>query len=791
MMDDYGRGSHPLGTDDRRGELLAYATTVAGADDVDTVFEELADAAEHVFNFGSSVVEVDDGDVLTARAWSGQPPTVSGIGADEGIAGHTYQRGETIYVPDVHDHELVEDIPPNAPRSVVSVPIADVGVFQAGLDEPDAFDEEDVELVELLAEHASHAIERIHSQQQLSESEQRFRSLFEEADNAFVLYDTIAGEPGRIQHANQAAESLFGMDVDALREHTLADLLDADSGALVPGGSASTVETELAAPESMRVLDVTAKPFTDSDGADAFAVLRDVTERRQRERVLTSLHDATRRMLVTDDRDEIASVIVEAAKELIDLPYVGVFFAADGELRAATISEPVAGDSSPVLAAGDSIAWDVYERGDPSWIADVQNHPDAHNEDTPIVEEFIVPLGDHGVVLVGAAESGVLSQRDRELVEVLATNGEAALDRSERVRELESQEDERRRERNRLVALFENVPSPTASFVVDDGQPIVQSVNQAFERVFGYSEDELVGENIDDYIVPPEREAEADMYNEKLKAGQNINVEVRRLTVDGPRDFLLDVVPFRLDEPNVQGYAMYTDITDRKERERELERQNDRLEEFASIVSHDLRNPLNVARGYVELAAETKSDEHFERVDDALERMHDIVEDVLTLARHGRSLESTERVSLADAAAESWRHVSTSAATIDVVEDVTLDADPTRLRSLLENLFGNAIQHGSPESGDAVTIEVGALETQGGPGFYVADDGVSIPEDRREAVFESGETFSEDGTGFGLAIVENVAEAHGWSIRLTDSEAGGARFEFRSESSAVVSQRTE
>jgi signal transduction histidine kinase len=74
-------------------------------------------------------------------------------------------------------------------------------------------------------------------------------------------------------------------------------------------------------------------------------------------------------------------------------------------------------------------------------------------------------------------------------------------------------------------------------------------------------------------------------------------------------------------------------------------------------------------------------------------------------------------------------------------------------------------------------------------GFYVADDGVGIPEDRRDAVFESGETFSEDGTGFGLSIVEDIAEAHGWRVALVESEDGGARFEFLPADSTVAAPR--
>jgi|AntRauMinimDraft_4_1070384.scaffolds.fasta_scaffold00095_10 PAS domain S-box-containing protein len=778
-----------------RGDLLEYATAVATAGDTDTVFEELARAAERAFDFSSRVAEANDNGVLSVRTWSGERPQTTSIGADEGLAGHAYQTGETVHVPDVLDDPRVEDVPPAGHRSVVSVPIGDAGVFQAARDEPGGFDDADVAVVEQLAEHAHRAVERIRSQTRLAASEQRFRSLFEGADHPLVLYRAAGGRPGTVEYANEAAEALFDASEDELSEHGLGSLLAADPAELVPEDGAHTVETELSEPASMRVLDVTVKPMPEAAGVDAFAELRDVTEQTQRERVLTSLHDATRRMFVSEDRSEIASVIVEAAQGLVDLPFVGVFFERDGDLHPAAVSSPVSVNGPPVLRAGESIAWEVFESGESEWVRDVGDHPKAHDPDSAIVEEFVFPLSDHGVLLVGADESDELTREDRDLAGVLAANGEAALDRAERERRLRDQETQLRSERNRLAALFENVPSPTAGFTVEDGQPVVKSVNSAFETVFGHDEAELVGENIDDYIVPSSREEEADLYNQKLKAGQNVNVEVRRLTADGPRDFLLDVVPFRLEEPNVQGYAMYTDITEAKERERELERQNDRLEEFASIVSHDLRNPLNVARGYVELAEETKTDEHFERVDDALQRMADIVEDVLTLARQGRSLEGTEPVPLAEAAESAWRNVTTEGATLELAETPTLSADSRRIGSLLENLFGNTVEHGLGEEGaeradggDDLTVTVGRLDAEDDDeaGFYVEDDGVGIPEERRDVVFESGETFSVDGTGFGLAIVEDIAEAHGWRVELTESASGGARFEFHPDDSPVV-----
>ena len=210
------------------------------------------------------------------------------------------------------------------------------------------------------------------------------------------------------------------------------------------------------------------------------------------------------------------------------------------------------------------------------------------------------------------------------------------------------------------------------------------------------------------------------------------------------------------------------ELTDRRIRER-LQRQNDRLEDFASIVSHDLRNPLNVLDGSLGLARETGDDEHFDRSRQAVDRMERLVEDLLSLARTGDSVSDPEPTDLAALAAESWETVDTADASLAVETTATVRADRSRLQQLLANLYRNAIEH----AGRAVAVTVGDTED----GFYVADDGPGVPPGDRETVFEHGHTTSEDGTGFGLGIVANVAEAHGWTVALTESESGGARFE--------------
>ncbi|WP_232701958.1 PAS domain-containing sensor histidine kinase [Halobacterium wangiae] len=225
---------------------------------------------------------------------------------------------------------------------------------------------------------------------------------------------------------------------------------------------------------------------------------------------------------------------------------------------------------------------------------------------------------------------------------------------------------------------------------------------------------------------------------------------------------------------------------DRLAYERELERQNERLDDFAGVVSHDLKNPLNVAQGWLSTVQEGGARENLERVADALDRMDAIIEDTLTLAQQGRTVADQELVDVSSLAGDCWRVVSTKEGQLELADDFQLRGDRDRLRHVFENLFRNAVEHGStsPASntrqdadahgGEDVTVTVGRLDD----GFYVADDGAGVPPDERDAVFEPGHTSEPGGTGFGLAIVDEIARAHGWSVSVTDSEAGGARFEF-------------
>jgi PAS domain S-box-containing protein len=248
-----------------------------------------------------------------------------------------------------------------------------------------------------------------------------------------------------------------------------------------------------------------------------------------------------------------------------------------------------------------------------------------------------------------------------------------------------------------------------------------------------------------------------------------------------PRDRLL------LDAQQSTVRALANWIGYELERERhkiKLERQNERVEKFASAVSHDLRNPLNIAQAHAEMSRDGDTDEHIDRVTEAHERMETIIQDTLTLAREGELVESREELSLDRIARACWRSVETGDGTLRVEDDATIRGDGDKLRHLFENIFRNAVEHAptstqSDDGNPAPTIRVGPTDS----GFYIEDDGPGIPPDEREQVFEYGYS-TEGGSGFGLSIVETIASAHGWSVHVTDGRAGGARFEVDTEGEA-------
>ncbi|SFR48401.1 hybrid sensor histidine kinase/response regulator [Halorubrum sodomense] len=619
-----------------------------------------------------------------------------------------------------------------------------------------------------------------------------------------------------------------------------------------PGGTPPSAEYRFrTADGGYRWLESVGSDRIEADGVEGYVVTtRDVSERKERERTLSRLREWTRELNYTRTTEEAAELAVEAVDDLIDAGLSGIHLrTADGDSL-----EPAAlGQSVPALfetqpsydrdapeGSRAALAWEAFH-GEESVVVDELSTYEPLDESSPAESLVLRPIGDHGLFVVSSPEPREFTDTDVLVAEILSGHLEAALDRIERERRVE------------------RLHGATRTLVgADSREEIARRAVEAATDVLGFSivtvriHDEAAGGLVPMAVSPhaeellPERETftpdggslnwavfesgEPEMYDDIRETDAlDADTALRSLLIvpvgdhgtiaigesepevfDGVDEYLAGILATAA-ETAFQAEARTRRLA---ERTAELERQNDRLEEFAGVVSHDLRNPLEVARGRTQLAREECDSDHLESVERAHDRMTALIDDLLTLAREGDPVTDAEPVDLGAVVDSCWRTVDTKAATLRAEANATVVADEGRLKQLLENLIRNSVEHGSTgsrtESGDSVehgstssegrspsgnrappgdsraepddsvehggesvTVAVGTLPD----GFYVEDDGPGIDPDRREAVFDAGHSTSQSGTGFGLRIVEQVADAHGWSVRAVESEAGGARFE--------------
>jgi PAS domain S-box-containing protein len=317
-----------------------------------------------------------------------------------------------------------------------------------------------------------------------------------------------------------------------------------------------------------------------------------------------------------------------------------------------------------------------------------------------------------------------------------------------------------------LVAGF-----PDLAVVYDDAGRYVDVLTPHQVRNFA-TPAELLGEHVADVLPAPAASRVLEAVQGAVESNEVRRTEYPIEVGEEPLWYEAKVAPVGLSDGRRLAVATVRETTERKATERELARQKDRIERLAGILSHDLKNHLGKASGWAELAREAGGDDldELERVNTVLTEMRTLLDETIEMIRQSQRVLETEPVDVGTLATQCWANLP-ERGQLDVDPGLTpVMADPDRVRQLLENLFANVVDHAGPTA----SVRVGASRS----GFFVADDGPGVDADDRESVFEFGYSSSADGSGFGLAIVEEIAQAHGWSTSLGESEAGGARFEF-------------
>lgn len=305
---------------------------------------------------------------------------------------------------------------------------------------------------------------------------------------------------------------------------------------------------------------------------------------------------------------------------------------------------------------------------------------------------------------------------------------------------------------------IDRYPDPACSYTIDGDRAVLRASNDSFEAISDLRRGDRLGDLFENGLSAVESQP---------SFTQPTRLWVEKSDGSDGKPYLVRVIPPTDGQP---GHLLFSEEYDTGPRGFGVDR-------VASVISHDLRNPLDVARARLRAGRELDSEEHFDHVEQAHDRMERIIQDVLTLARGEDVVNPEERVDLGDLAREAWKTVETDGARLEVeVELPTVLADRDRVSRLFENLFRNSVEHGIDHRGgeESIVITVGRLQD----GFFVADDGTGIPERERDHIFEAGYTSDDHGTGLGLAIVARIANLHGWTVSAEDSADGGARFEF-------------
>jgi signal transduction histidine kinase len=543
----------------------------------------------------------------------------------------------------------------------------------------------------------------------------------------------------------------------------------------------------------------------------------EVSRKKRFERRLRQLLRTNQQLVTADTPEQVVSVGVDAARGVLDHPVTGIWRYDEDANRLDPVCVTEEGaelvGEQPSFEPGGSLAWEAFEAGELRSYEDLSEQPGRYNEQTPIRSEIHVPIGEWGLLTTGSTEPGDYLDVDPYLLQLLGEGIQSALRktrREQRIRKLQERTSSLIDTSSETAIAEEAVETAeevlglpmTGLYLLEEDEDVLVpvAVTEAVDDQFGsspaYPRDNddgaaaVVWEVFDRGV--PLVTGDASVVDGRLADRPVETAIVYPLADHGvlvsssPDPDAFEPIDRALAELLATAVTAALERSEReeqlRERERELSRQNERLEQFTSAVSHDLRSPLNRADLYLDLLAERYDDSELEAVVEANERAQGMVENLLRLARQGKTVETREPRLVSETASMAWESVRTGSTSLSITDGVgTVEADHARLREVFENLFRNAVEHGGE------SVRVGRLDERSG--LFVADDGAGIPPDERDEVFEHGYSTAEDGTGFGLAIVERIVEAHGWRIAVTESRDGGARFEIEDVSSLSTPKR--
>ena len=759
-------------------QLLAADTA---QDVADSACQTLTDVLG--FELNSVNFYDDDREGLVAAAVSegietviDEPPVL-----ESGLAWDAFEDGEAVVYDDLDAVEERDTLDAEF-RSEMYVPFGSHGVLRIASTETDAFSEADLTLAKILAANIETTLDRAEHQRQLAAERTFIEESLDTIDDVFYMLDP----DGSLARWNATVTEVTGYTDREISEMHALDFFAASDHADVAAALEESIETGSAVVEADYVTkdgepipyEFTGTRLTDDEGnvRGIIGIGRDIAERKARLEKHRQQEAAFRKLHQTASQ---SAPLEEKIAELLDFgrEYLGVeqgFFTEfdDG------IQEVVVGvGPNEQLQEGASAPFaESYCRHtvdlDGEEPLTVTNAGEEGWMDDPAYERFGLACYVGSTVRVDGETVGTICFADRdptgrEFTDIQETFVELLTEWISYERERAAREEKYRRLTERISDAYYAV----------DTEFTVTYWNDVIADRLGVPAEAVVGENLWEYFPDIQDTVVEDRLREAMSTGEPATCEYYYEPIDYWT--VLQIYP---DE---DGLAVISkDITDRKEYETRLERSNERLQEFAYILSHDLQEPLRMVSSYVdlletelddELDAETR--EYMQFAVDGAERMRGMIDGLLQYSRietEGEEFTETD----VEAVVEEVRHdlqftLDEADAELVVGSLPTIPADADQLRQLFQNLVTNAVDHG----GAGTTVEISAAETHVGYEFAVSDDGPGIPDDERDAVFGLFDKSSDsDGTGIGLAICERIVTRHDGEIRVESTEGKGSTF---------------
>lgn len=784
--------------------IVSELGQIALTDDLDTLFEACVTKVSDGLDVEYCKVLMRQGEELLLRTGVGWKPglvgqATVGIGMDS-QAGYTLVSDQPVVVTDLTtedrfrgpplltDHAVVSGI-----SVVVGSPDDPWGVLGAHTTAHRQFTDDDVTFVRSVASVLSAAIDRTEYRETIELQREQLTLFIEESPLGIVQYD----ESFEIVSANPAAEEILGYDEVELVGETWEMLVSKDSyddvaavveALAVNSGGYRSVDENIRKNGQRILCEWHNRVVTDDAGdvVSVFSLFQDVTERERRQQEMATQAD------LFEKAQNLASVgaweWVIGTDDGFWTSQVACIHGLDPDNDGGTVKESLERyhpEDKPIIerafrrATEDGEPYDLELRivqpsGEQRWVR-TRGEPQYEGDDLVRIRGTIQDVTDRKERELELVETVDLLQQLYEVTTAAQSSFETKLERIVELgcevtelsygflTDIERSDEDSGVQRisyasadHELLQTGNTCPLEEAycrkTIEEDDLLAVQNAVDEGWENDSAYRVFEL-GSYIGTKVF-----VENELYGTLCFA----STEPREAPFSEPAKILVKLMGKWV------GYELERDLS-----QSSLAQKNERLREFTSVVSHDLRSPLSVAMGHLELArerSEAVDATHLDAVADAHAQIETIIKELLALARGGSEVK-TVRVSLAKMATDAWDAVETEGVQLAIETKQSVWANPPQLRQLLRNLFQNAVEHG----GDGVTVTMGELATA--DGFYVADDGVGIHSDESTTVFDEGYSTSETGMGLGLSIVRDIANRHGWTIALAKSENGGVRIE--------------